>query len=123
MGGLRWGDRNRPGGSSAGSVANFPWIAVRSRIRYITGVSEEQSVSHSTKTAVEKVLRDRLGQAGFSSADSRADRDSDGLFGQADQFEDHLLSFDRDAQGVYPLGETRFPHVRHHFDEQQKIVS
>jgi hypothetical protein len=44
-------------------------------------MSEEQSISHSTKTAVEKVLRDRLGQAGFSIADIRADRDSDGLFG------------------------------------------
>jgi hypothetical protein len=109
-------------------------VAVSGRILYIANMSDEQTISNSTKSAVEKVLRDRLGQAGFSGADIRADRDSDGdpillvdvKYAYSDKPINSKLTYGlstevRKALGA--LGETRFPHIRHHFDEQQKIAS
>ncbi|MBX4899264.1 hypothetical protein HJA81_30190 [Rhizobium bangladeshense] len=97
-------------------------------------MSDNQSISNTAKKVVEKVLRDRLGPVGFSGADIRADRDSDG---------DPILLVDVNykysekpiaskityglsteiRKALAALGETRFPHIRHHFDEQQKIAS
>ncbi|WP_245443579.1 hypothetical protein [Rhizobium phaseoli] len=109
-------------------------MAITVRIVYIEPMSEEQAVSKSTKTAVEKVLRDRLGQAGFAGADIRADLDSDGdpillvdvKYTYSDKPINSKLTYGlstelRKALGA--LGETRFPHIRHHFDAQQKIAS
>jgi hypothetical protein len=109
-------------------------VAIAVEIRYIEGMSEEQTISNSTKTAVEKVLRDRLGQSGYSSADIRADRDSDGdpillvdvKYVYSDKPINSKLTYGLSTEMrkvLTALGETRFPHVRHHFDEQQKIAS
>jgi len=109
-------------------------VAVLGRILYIANMSDEQTISKSTKSAVEKVLRDRLGQAGFSGADIRADRDSDGdpillvdvNYAYSDKPISSKLAYGLSTEvrkALSALGETRFPHIRHHFDEQQKIAS
>jgi len=109
-------------------------VAVLGRILYIANMSDEQTISKSTKSAVEKVLRDRLGQAGFSGADIRADRDSDGdpillvdvNYAYSDKPISSKLTYGLSTEvrkALSALGETRFPHIRHHFDEQQKIAS
>ncbi|MBB3396124.1 MULTISPECIES: hypothetical protein [Rhizobium] len=109
-------------------------VAVLVRILYIANMSDEQTISNSTKSAVEKVLRDRLGQAGFSGADIRADRDSDGdpillvdvKYAYSDKPISSKLTYGLSTEvrkALSALGETRFPHIRHHFDEQQKIAS
>ncbi|WP_245293723.1 hypothetical protein [Rhizobium bangladeshense] len=109
-------------------------VAPSGRILYIANMSDEQTISNSTKSAVEKVLRDRLGQAGFSGADIRADRDSDGdpillvdvKYAYSDKPINSKLTYGLSTEvrkALSALGETRFPHIRHHFDEQQKIAS
>ncbi|MET3757841.1 MULTISPECIES: hypothetical protein [Rhizobium] len=109
-------------------------VALPGRILYIANMSDEQTISNSTKSAVEKVLRDRLGQAGFSGADIRADRDSDGdpillvdvKYAYSDKPINSKLTYGLSTEmrkALSALGETRFPHIRHHFDEQQKIAS
>ncbi|WP_245483843.1 hypothetical protein [Rhizobium ruizarguesonis] len=109
-------------------------VALSGRILYIANMSDEQTISNSTKSAVEKVLRDRLGQAGFSGADIRADRDSDGdpillvdvKYAYSDKPINSKLTYGLSTEvrkALSALGETRFPHIRHHFDEQQKIAS
>lgn len=109
-------------------------VAKFSGIHYVGAMSNEQTISNTTKRAVEKVLRDRLATAGFSSADIRAERDSDGdpilivdvKYAFSDKPISSKLTYGLSTEvrkALSALGETRFPHIRHHFDEQQKIAS
>lgn len=47
-------------------------------VRYSGGMTQDQDIPNNIRRTVEKVLRDRLGPAGFSGADIRGDRDVDG---------------------------------------------
>ena len=83
--------------------------------------------------AVRRVLEERMGRFGFVNARVISGEDHDGdavLFIEVDyRLSDEpidtkatfgLVQALREALGA--VGETRFPHVRHHFDEKQKVA-
>lgn len=97
-------------------------------------MTQDQHISNNVRRAVEKVLSDRLGPAGFAGADIRADRDVDGdpilLVDVNYNFVDRPISSKityglptEVRKALKSLGESRFPQIRHHFNEQQKIAS
>ena len=94
----------------------------------------DDHISHRAKTAVTKILRDRLGRAGYTGADIRAARDADGdpivvvdvIFKFSRKPIDSRIMFGITSEvrgALEALGESRFPHVRFHFDDQQQIAS
>ena len=96
--------------------------------------TKETDVDEDVKAAIEGVLRRRLGAYGYRSADIRVatDRDGDPIlmidvrYSRIDGAVSSKATFGlvtqlRDA--LSKLREGRFPHVRHHFDEEQKIAS
>ncbi|QPB24827.1 hypothetical protein ISN39_34275 (plasmid) [Rhizobium sp. 007] len=100
---------------------------------YIPLMTDEQ-ISNSTKRTVEKVLRDRLAAAGFAGAEIRADRDGDGdpilvvdvNYDFSDKPISSKITFGLSTEvrrALLAVGEARFPQIRHHFNEQQKIAS
>jgi hypothetical protein len=97
-------------------------------------MTEEQNISNNVERAVDKVLRDRLATAGFAGANIRPDRDVDGdpilvvdvNYDYSDKPISSKITFGLSTEVrkvLLALGESRFPHIRHHFNEQQKIAS
>lgn len=101
-------------------------VASSAIIGYSVIKNDEQNISNNAKIAVDKVLRERLVAAGFAGSGIRPERDADGdpilvvdvnydfsdkpinskiTYGLATEVRKVLLA----------LGETRFPHIRHHF--------
>jgi hypothetical protein len=92
-----------------------------------------RDVEPAVADAIQRVLRERLKPIGFERADIRAEEDYDG---------DNILHIDAfyrlmkkpikaDAtfglttalrSALRPLGETRFPYVKHHFHEKQRVA-
>lgn len=96
--------------------------------------TEEAQVNDKVRKAVEKVLRDRLADYGFAGANIASGRDRDGdpvllvdvRYKAVDKPIASKATFGLVTairQELTRVGETRFPHIRHHFDEQQKIAS
>lgn len=91
-------------------------------------------VDEGVEKAVLRVLKARLGHLGFQRAEVHAGEDHNGepaLFVDAQYNLSHdpidpgatlglLQVLRRELEAV---GETRFPHVRHHFDERQRVAS
>lgn len=91
-------------------------------------------VDNKVKAAIELVLRKRMGRYGFKYARVTAGVDFDDdpvLFVEAEY---DLVNAPLDAEvtaglvtelrdALYALGETRFPHVRHNFDDRQAVAS
>lgn len=91
------------------------------------------SVDQNMLEAINGILRNRMGAMGFQSADVQPGLDHDGdpvLFIDA-----HYRLTERpiDPSATYGLlqelrqalaeiGESRFPHLRHHFDDLQKVA-
>jgi hypothetical protein len=84
------------------------------------------------KQIVNQVLREHLAGYGFQSAEISFVRDADGdpvLFVDASyRYSDDPVNADAVLRAIINLrvallraGETRFPHIRHHFDEKQKV--
>lgn len=103
------------------------------KVSMATG-SEEARVDDKVRKAVEKVLRDRLADYGFSGVNIAPSNDRDGdpillvdvRYKAVDKPIASKATFGLVTairQELARMGETRFPHVRHHFDEQQKIAS
>ena len=97
-------------------------------------MSQEQDISSKVEQTVEKVLRDRLETSGFEGAEIRSDRDFDGdpilVVDVNYRFLDKPISSKvtfglttEIRKALMALGESRFPQIRHHFNEQQKIAS
>lgn len=95
--------------------------------------TETSVVDERVIEAVRRVLEDRMGRFGFEDARAHYGEDHDGdpvLYIDVDyRLSDEpidtkatigLVQALRDALGA--VGETRFPHVRHHFDEKQKVT-
>jgi hypothetical protein len=94
----------------------------------------KQIISSKVEKTVEKVLRDRLSSDGFAGAEIRLpDRDFDGdpilVVDVNYRFLDRPISskvtFSLTTEirkALMALGESRFPQVRHRFNEQQKIA-
>jgi hypothetical protein len=100
----------------------------------MTMSAEPSRLRPNVKRTIERILRERLSPFGLARTDIRSGVDHDGddvIFVDAyyelvDRAVEPksiygLESLLRDA--LAKLGETRFPHVRHHFDEHQKIAS
>jgi hypothetical protein len=109
-------------------------VAQSDFVRNIGGMTQHQHIPNNVRRAVEKVLRDRLGPAGYAGADIRADRDVDGdpilLVDVNYNFVDRPISSKitfglptEVRKALISLGESRFPQIRHRFNEQQKIAS
>lgn len=92
-----------------------------------------QPVSDEARAAIERVLKERLAGMGLQSVDIRAGRDHDGdpvLYIDAHhayskQPIDTRPTFGLIAvlrQELEKIGERRFPHLRHKFDERQKVA-
>jgi hypothetical protein len=108
-------------------------VAQLCTIGYGGWVGAEQNISKHAKTVVEKVLRDRLASVGFAGANIRPDRDTDGdpilvldvNYKFSDQPISSKITFGLSTEvrkALLALGESRFPQIRHHFNEQQKIA-
>jgi len=95
--------------------------------------TETSVVDERVIEAVRRVLEDRMGRFGFEDVRVSSGEDHDGdpvLFIEVDyRLSDEpidskatfgLVRALREALGA--VGETRFPHVRHHFDEKQKVA-
>jgi hypothetical protein len=92
--------------------------------------AKTETIDPKVAKAVEDVLRARMGRWGFTRARIRPGLDHDGdpvLFIDAEY---RLMPEPLDPRATFGLvtdvrdaleriGETRFPHVRHHFDERQ----
>ena len=93
---------------------------------------ESERVDKEAEDAVVGVLKEKMGPFGFLGAEVRAGRDHDDdpvIFIEARGFRDEpidsratlgLVSALRDA--LEAVGESRFPHVRHHFDDRQRVA-
>jgi hypothetical protein len=103
-------------------------------VDYIGSMTQEQDISRQVEQTVEKVLRDRLASDGFEGADIRSDRDFDGdpilvvdvKYRYVDRPISSKVTFGLTTEirkALTALGESRFPQIRHHFNEQQKIAS
>ena len=89
-------------------------------------------VSAEVKSAIDRILREKLARFGYESATIEPGEDHDGdpvLFIDA-QYTLSEEPIDADAaftaaaelgRKLLSLGEFRFPHLRHHFDERQKV--
>lgn len=97
-------------------------------------MTQEQDISSSVEKTVEKVLRDRLSSDGFERVEIRPDRDFDGdpilVVDVNYRFLDRPISSKvtfglttEIRKALMAQGEARFPQIRHHFNEQQKIAS
>ncbi|WFU05884.1 hypothetical protein QA648_22265 (plasmid) [Rhizobium sp. CB3171] len=97
-------------------------------------MTQEHDISSKVEQTVERLLRDRLETSGFEGADIRSDRDLEGdpilVVDVKYRFVDRPISskvtFGLTTElrkALMALGESRFPQVRHHFNEQQKIAS
>ena len=76
-------------------------------------------ISPDVKTAIEKVLHERLDRIGFIHADIRESTDHDG-----DAILQIVLHYRRMGDSVDPLrslGESRFPHFTHRFPDDQEL--
>ncbi|AVA25809.1 hypothetical protein NXC24_PC01375 (plasmid) [Rhizobium sp. NXC24] len=103
-------------------------------VDYIGSMAQEHDISSKVEQTVERLLRDRLETSGFEGADIRSDRDLEGdpilVVDVKYRFVDRPISskvtFGLTTElrkALMALGESRFPQVRHHFNEQQKIAS
>jgi hypothetical protein len=93
---------------------------------------DAETVDSRVAETIQQVLKGRLAPLGFKHADVQAGEDQDGdpvLFVDA-YYRLTKTPFDPDAtltlpavlrQALRAIGETRFPHVRHHLDEKQKV--
>jgi hypothetical protein len=88
----------------------------------------------NVKQAIERMLRERLAPFGLVRTDIRVGRDQDGdpvlfvdvYYNRLDHAVEAKATFGLASalrNAVAELGETRFPYIRHHFDEHQKIAS
>jgi hypothetical protein len=96
--------------------------------------TEPNCVDDKVKRVAERVLRESLAPYGFARADIRSYRDHDGdpaliidvYYDFLDQAIEPKVTFGLVGilrSALDEVGETRFPYVRHHFDERQKIAS
>lgn len=113
-----------------------PHVAAVSPLGYdvkMSGNGETDRVARKAIEAVERVLKERMGPFGFQGAKVDPGWDHDGdpvLFIEArynlsDRPIDAGVTFGllralREA--LEAAGETRFPHIRHHLDEQQQVA-
>ncbi|WP_104827120.1 hypothetical protein [Rhizobium sp. NXC24] len=124
---------NRP--PRSGPVFHFTLrVAQFGGVDYIGSMAQEHDISSKVEQTVERLLRDRLETSGFEGADIRSDRDLEGdpilVVDVKYRFVDRPISskvtFGLTTElrkALMALGESRFPQVRHHFNEQQKIAS
>ena len=120
---------NRP--PRSGPVFHFTLrVAQFGGVDYIGSMTQEHDISSKVEQTVERLLRDRLETSGFEGADIRSDRDPILVVDVKYRFVDRPISskvtFGLTTElrkALMALGESRFPQVRHHFDEQQKIAS
>jgi hypothetical protein len=91
-------------------------------------------VEPQVKRTIERILRERLTASGLERTEVRAglDEDDDPVLFVDAYYHARELPIDAKATFGLPavlrralaeLGEARFPYVRHHFDEHQKIAS
>jgi hypothetical protein len=103
-------------------------------VDYIGSLAQEQDLSKKVEETVEKVLRDCSESRGFEGADIRSDRDLDGdpilvvdvNYRYVDRPISSKVTFGLTTEirkALMALGESRFRHIRHHFNEQQMIAS
>lgn len=82
---------------------------------------------------VNRVLRERVGNYGFRGADVRVDYDHEGdevvvidaYFDLTDKALDPRLFYGLTGvvrEALQAEGESRFPHIRNHFDERQQVA-
>jgi len=96
-------------------------------------MSADADTNSATKNAVQKLLKDKFAQYRFERVDVRAGEDHtgdpalfiDAYYGLSDTPVDtrlilHTLTELRDV--LLKMGEKRFPYVRHHFDEKQRVA-
>ncbi|WFU92018.1 hypothetical protein QA644_34545 (plasmid) [Rhizobium sp. CC1099] len=95
-------------------------------------MTQEQDISRKVEQTVDKVLRDRLASDGFEGAEIRPDCDFDPIlvvdvkYRYVDRPINSKVTFGLTTEvrkALMALGESRFPQIRHHFNEQQKIAS
>lgn len=100
----------------------------------MTTETKDPQVDTKVKKAVEEVLRGRLADYGYTGANVAPGQDRDGdpvllidvRYKALDKPIASKATFGLVTairQQLARIGETRFPHIRHHFDEQQKIAS
>jgi len=96
--------------------------------------AETNQIEPQVKRTIERVLRGRLAAFGLERTDIRAGRDQEGdpvlfvdaYYNRLDQPIEAKATFGLPTElrtALAELGETRFPHIRHHFDDHQKIAS
>ena len=90
-------------------------------------------VERKVVETVRRVLSERMGRFGFREAEVRAGEDHDGapvLFIDA-RYDLSATPIDTNAtsevlralrEALEEIGERRFPHVRHHFDDRQQVM-
>ena len=100
----------------------------------MTTEAKDSQVDTKVRKAVEEVLRDRLADYGYTGVNVAPGQDRDGdpvlLVDVRYKALDKPIASKETfglvtaiRQQLARIGETRFPHIRHHFDEQQKIAS
>lgn len=93
----------------------------------------DEPISPDVMTAIQDLIRQDMGRYGLREVSIRASTDHDGdpvlridaSYDPVDEPIDpndvsELLSRLRDR--LWAMNERRFPHIRHHFSEQQKVV-